>query len=85
MGINSDAATNTAVFNKSTTPESKPSTTFLEAKPAGPNKLYAIPDTTHGDWRDALIRDGYAVVKGAVPRDRALKYGDDMLSFLETL
>lgn len=33
-------------------------------------------DGTHpvfGDWRDDLVRDGYAVVKGAVPPSRALK------------
>lgn len=28
------------------------------------------------DWRDDLARDGYAVVRGAVPRERALEYRD---------
>lgn len=42
-------------------------------------------DASFGDWRDDLARDGYAVVKGAVPRDRALNYADRMLSLLESL
>jgi hypothetical protein len=42
-------------------------------------------DTTYGDWRDDLARDGYAVVKGAIPRDRADKYADKMYSWLEGL
>jgi hypothetical protein len=42
-------------------------------------------DAKFGDFRDDLARDGYAVVKGAVPRDRALKYADDMFSWLEGL
>lgn len=42
-------------------------------------------DPKFGDFRDDLARDGYAVVKGAIPRDRALKYADDMYSWLEGL
>jgi hypothetical protein len=38
-----------------------------------------------GDFRDELIRDGYAVVKGAVPRDRADAYGKAFYDFLESL
>jgi ectoine hydroxylase-related dioxygenase (phytanoyl-CoA dioxygenase family) len=41
-------------------------------------------DGTFGDWRDDLIRDGYAVVKGAIPRERALGYADRMYSYLES-
>jgi hypothetical protein len=41
--------------------------------------------TAYGDWRDELARDGYAVVKGAIPRERALVYADRMLGLLETL
>ncbi|RAO67801.1 uncharacterized protein BHQ10_003813 [Talaromyces amestolkiae] len=37
----------------------------------------------YGDFRDDLLRDGYAVVKGAVPRDRALKYVDQIYDWLE--
>lgn len=54
-------------------------------QPAGDNKLFRQAGVTHGDWRDDLIRDGYVVVKGAVPKERALQYGDDMMTYLETL
>jgi hypothetical protein len=40
---------------------------------------------TYGDFRDDLIRDGYAVIKGAIPRERADKYADAMYSWLEGL
>jgi hypothetical protein len=39
----------------------------------------------YGDFRDDLIRDGFAIVKGAIPRDRADEYADKMFSFLEDL
>ena len=42
-------------------------------------------DPTFGDWRDDLIQDGYAVIKGAIPRERADKYADAMYSWLEGL
>lgn len=41
--------------------------------------------TNYGDFRDALNRDGYAVVKGAIPRDRADGYSDAFYSYLENL
>ena len=40
-------------------------------------------DPTFGDWRDDLIRDGFAIVKGAVPRERADKCADAMYTWLE--
>lgn len=42
-------------------------------------------DPKFGDWRDDLLRDGYAVVKGAVPQERALSYANRMLGLLESL
>jgi hypothetical protein len=42
-------------------------------------------DTEYGDWRDDLARDGYAVIKGAIPKERADKYADKMYSWLEGL
>jgi hypothetical protein len=54
-------------------------------KPAGPSKFFAQPDAKYGDWRDDLARDGYVVVKAAIPRERADKYANDMFEFLETL
>lgn len=41
--------------------------------------------TNYGDWRDDLARDGYVVIKGAIPRERADKYADQMYSWLEGL
>ncbi|KAL1645324.1 hypothetical protein SLS61_008394 [Didymella pomorum] len=49
----------------------------------GPNKLFAQEGVQYGDWRDDIVRDGYAVVKGAIPLDQANKYSDDILSYLE--
>jgi hypothetical protein len=51
----------------------------------GPNKLFAQEGVQYGDWRDDIVRDGYAVVKGAIPLDQANKYSDDILSYLENL
>ncbi|PQE08896.1 Phytanoyl- dioxygenase protein [Rutstroemia sp. NJR-2017a BVV2] len=45
--------------------------------------LHLKGSTTFGDFRDDLARDGYAVIKGAVPRDRAEKYGNDFYEYLE--
>lgn len=42
-------------------------------------------DPVYGDWRDDLLRDGFAVIKGAIPRERADKYADAMYSWLEGL
>lgn len=42
-------------------------------------------DVTYGDWRDDLARDGYAVIKGAIPKERADNYADRMFSWLEGL
>lgn len=42
-------------------------------------------DHKYGDFRDDLIRDGFAVVKGAIPRERADGYAAEMYSFLEDL
>jgi hypothetical protein len=39
----------------------------------------------YGDFRDDLVRDGYAVIKGAIPLVRAEDYGRDFYDFLESL
>jgi hypothetical protein len=39
----------------------------------------------YGDFRDDLIRDGVAVVKGAIPRERADNYTDQIYNWLEDL
>jgi hypothetical protein len=42
-------------------------------------------DKQYGDFRDDLVRDGFAVIKGAIPRERADGYANQMLKFLEDL
>ncbi len=56
----------------------------LPAKPSGPNKLFSKPNVKHGDFRDDLLRDGFCVVKGAVPRERADQYAEEMYKYVET-
>ncbi len=56
----------------------------LLAVPSGPNKLFAKPNVKHGDFRDDLLRDGFCVVKGAVPRERADQYAEEMYKYVET-
>ncbi|GAK63261.1 phytanoyl- dioxygenase [Moesziomyces antarcticus] len=70
-------------------PKSKPVNTDLKAAqplpahPSGPNRLFAHPSQQFGDWRDDILRDGYVVIKGAIPRDRADGYGEQMMSYIE--
>lgn len=66
----------------STTTKTAPLT--LKAMEDGAMKIDG-KDVTFGDWRDDLARDGYAVIKGAIPRERADKYADQMYSWLEGL
>ena len=42
-------------------------------------------DHGFGDFRDDLSRDGFAVVKGAIAKEKALEYADKMYSWLENL
>jgi hypothetical protein len=42
-------------------------------------------DRPFGDFRDDLTRDGFAIVKGAIPKEKAMKYADEMFSWLEGL
>ncbi|KAH6657044.1 hypothetical protein BKA67DRAFT_635087 [Truncatella angustata] len=85
MVINSDAKAAAVVIESHTYEFKKLGTTEHNApKPAGPNALFAKEGTTYGDWRDDLTRDGFVVVKGAVPKDRIEQYGEDMMSYLET-
>lgn len=37
------------------------------------------------DWQVDLARDGYAVIKGAVPAERAAAYADRLYAYLEGL
>lgn len=64
-----------------TVTELSATTTLLPSK----RLLFDGTDSTFGDWRDSLVRDGFAVIKGAIPRERADKYADAMYSWLEGL
>jgi hypothetical protein len=57
----------------------------LIPQPPGPNQIYKQEGVTYGDWRDDLVRDGYVVVKGVIPKERALAYGDEFFDYLENL
>lgn len=79
------ASAPTATVTVSATKHTQTSPKSLVPKPAGPHKLFSDKNVTHGDFRDDLVRDGYVVVKGAIPRERADKYGEEMMSYLENL
>lgn len=42
-------------------------------------------EASFGDWRDDLVRDGYAVVKGAIPAGRTAAYVEELHTWLEDL
>lgn len=44
----------------------------------------AMSSKTFGDFRDDFFRDGYAIIKGAVPLDRAIAYSNAALDWLES-
>lgn len=85
MVIATDYASSSATTTVPASKKLESSSAPLAPKPAGPNKLFAKEGVTYGDFRDDLLRDGYAVVKSAIPRERADKYGDEMMSYLENL
>jgi hypothetical protein len=45
----------------------------------------AKDESSFGDFRDDLQNNGFAVVKGAVPRERAEQYAEQMFQWLEDL
>lgn len=58
----------------------------LTLRPEGVDRIKLDGSDRHyGDWRDDLIRDGYAVIKGAIPRERALSYANRMYGLVESL
>ncbi len=44
----------------------------------------ASTHTVYNDWRDDFFRDGYYVVKGAIPAEHAAKYRQEMFEWLTT-
>ncbi|OCF32459.1 hypothetical protein I316_05885 [Kwoniella heveanensis BCC8398] len=56
-----------------------------DAMPLPPFEYAHIFDeANYGDWRDELATKGWTVVKGAVPRERALSYRERMFEWLES-
>jgi hypothetical protein len=62
-------------------------TTTTQTTLQGPQLGMALDGrpTNYNDFRDQLNRDGYAVIKGAIPRDRADRYAHKFLSYIEDL
>lgn len=67
------------------------STTTTTTQTSAPeSKVQSVPVTslddsaveTFGDWRDDFFRDGYIVLKGVVPKDRAAYYRQKALDWL---
>lgn len=68
----------------STVTATPPLSVTIKAEPT--SRLFADGAPTHyGDFRDDLLRDGFALIKGAIPRERADAYGEQMFKWLEDL
>ncbi|CAI7639547.1 unnamed protein product [Penicillium bialowiezense] len=60
-----------------------PSSTSTRLKAPSGRLFSQGTDVHYGDFRDDLLRNGFAVVKGAVARERALGYASDVYQWLE--
>lgn len=87
QGLTADSRSNCGYTDPTRAPKTKasPHPNGLKPQPAGPNQLYKQKCTPYGDWRDDLMRDGYVVVKGVIPKERALAYAEETFNYLETL
>ncbi|KAH6898321.1 hypothetical protein B0T10DRAFT_504891 [Thelonectria olida] len=69
----------------STTATATTSQPTLTLRPDGADRMKVDgTDRRYGDWRDDLIRDGYAVIKGAIPKERALSYANRFYGLVES-
>ncbi|KAI4659154.1 uncharacterized protein J4E92_003957 [Alternaria infectoria] len=48
------------------------------------NENTSTAQQKYGDWRDDFYEKGYVVLKGVVPKERALKYRNKMMDWLGT-
>ena len=62
----------------------KPETVRVRGVKAS-NSIDFSGDTVYGDFRDDIVRDGFAVIKGAIPQDRAAQYAGEFHGYLEEL
>ena len=68
-----------------TTTTATESATVLQAIQTEGRMLLDGSPTAYGDFRDELNENGFVVVKGAIPRDRADGYANEFFSYLENL
>lgn len=54
-----------------------------DSQPATAALLTINLDQHFGDWRDDLARDGFVILKGAIPRERALAYRQSFFDWIE--
>ncbi|GAA6028944.1 hypothetical protein JCM8097_001518 [Rhodosporidiobolus ruineniae] len=47
------------------------------------NDIISLSAGPYGDWRDNLAPDGFAIIRGAVPEERALAYRERFYGWLE--
>jgi hypothetical protein len=52
--------------------------------PSGKIEPLDMSTPRYGDFRDEFFRDGFVVIKGAVPKDRAAYYQNEALKWLES-
>lgn len=69
----------------STTTTAEPTVTFTATAPVERRLKVDDSDPAYGDWRDDLVKDGYAVIKGANPAEKIEGYADRMYSLIESL
>lgn len=65
------------------TPSMATTETATAVQPALETGKLLTKDTCYGDFRDDLARDGFAIVKGAIAREKAEAYGEKFYSYLE--
>jgi len=52
--------------------------------PSATSFAKTLSKSKYGDFRDDFFRDGFVVIKGAVPKDRASVYQNEALNWLES-
>lgn len=48
-----------------------------------PHAILPNVNEKYGDWREDLFQNGYAIIKGAVSRENAAGYVEEMTKWLE--
>jgi hypothetical protein len=72
-------------MSTTTTSTTAPQLVLKARKPQSKRLFVEGAQAHYDDFRDILLRDGFALVKGAVPRERADKYAAQMFEWLEEL